>query len=104
MKEIRAYVHHVRSAAVVEALCEAKYKNITLIDVKGTLKALSESEQDYSSGAGVIISEVQVSLICEDQQVNDVVAIIQRTAKIGPKVSGWVMVYPIDQLLPIGKE
>jgi len=103
MKEIKAYIHHVRSAAVVEALCEAKYKNITLVDVKGTLKSLNEFEQDYSSDAGVIISEVQISLVCEDRQVNEVIAIIQQSAEIGPDISGWVMVYPLEQLVPIGK-
>ncbi|MFT6897799.1 MAG: nitrogen regulatory protein P-II 1 [Paraglaciecola sp.] len=40
LKQIKAFIHHVRSAAVVAALSEAGYKNITSIDVKGTLNAL----------------------------------------------------------------
>lgn len=58
MKQIKAFIHHVRSAIVVEALRDAGYKNLTLLDVKGTLKPLSESEQSYSTDAGVVISEV----------------------------------------------
>lgn len=102
LKQIKAFIHHVRSAAVVEALSEAGYKNITLIDVKGTLRALSEAEQNYSTEAGVIISEVRISLVCEDIQVDEVTTIIRKAGRIGPNVSGWVYVSPIDQALPIG--
>ena len=37
MKQINAFVHHIRSAAVVDALRDAGVTNITLLDVKGTL-------------------------------------------------------------------
>ena len=102
MKQIKAFIHHVRSAAVVEALRDAGYKNITLLDVKGSLKPLSESEQDYSTDAGVIISEVRISLVCEDSQADKVTGIIRKAGKIGPDISGWVYISPIDQALPIG--
>ncbi len=102
MKQIKAFIHHVRSATVVEALREAGYRNITLLDVRGTLKPLNESEQNYSTEAGVVISEVRVSLVCEDSQVDEVTGIIRRTGKIGDNISGWVYVSPIEQSLPIG--
>jgi nitrogen regulatory protein P-II 1 len=53
MKQIKAFIHHVRSAIVFEALRDAGYKNITLLDVKGTLKPLNESEQTYSTDAAI---------------------------------------------------
>lgn len=102
MKQIKAFIHHVRSAVVVEALREAGYKNITLLDVKGTLKPLSESEQLYSTDAGAVISEIRISLVCEDSQIDEVTGIIRRTGRIGENISGWVYVSPIDQALPIG--
>jgi nitrogen regulatory protein P-II 1 len=102
MKQIKAFIHHVRSAAVVEALRDAGFKNITLLDVKGTLKPLNESEQAFSSGAGVVISEVRVSLVCQDDEVDVVTGIICKAGRIGPHVSGWVYVSPIEQALPIG--
>jgi nitrogen regulatory protein PII len=45
MKQIKAFIHHVRSAAVVEALRGAGYKNITLLDV-------NQDESDRTSLAG----------------------------------------------------
>jgi len=101
MKQITAFIHHVRSANVVDALRDAGYKNISLLDVKGTLKALGERELAYSSEAGVVISEVQLSLVCEDNQVDEVTTIIRKAGKIGPNISGWVYVSPIEQALPI---
>jgi nitrogen regulatory protein P-II 1 len=102
MKQIKAFIHHARSATVVDALRDAGYKNITLLDVKGTLKPLNEAEQDYSTDAGVVISEVRVSLVCEDSHVDDVTGIIRKAGRIGPGISGWVYVSPIEQALPIG--
>lgn len=103
MKQIKAFVHHVRSAAVVDALRIAGVTNITLIDVKGTLKPLSESEQDYSAGVGVVtIPEVRISLVCEDPDVELITNIIRLAGRIGDDISGWVYVCPVEQALPIG--
>lgn len=103
MKQIKAFVHHIRSAAVVDALRDAGVTNITLLDVKGTLKPLSESEQAYSVEVGVvIISEVRVSLVCDDADVARITDIIRREGRIGSGVSGWVYVSPVEQALPIG--
>lgn len=101
MKQIMAFIHHVRSADVIEALRDAGYKNISLLDIKGSLKPLGERELVYSSETGVVISEVQLSLVCEDTQVDEVTSIIRKTGKIGPDISGWVYVGPIEQALPI---
>ncbi len=84
MKQINAFVHHIRSAAVVDALRDAGVTNITLLDVKGTLKPLSESEQEYSVQAGlVVISEVRISLVCEDDDVARMTDIIRQAGRIG---------------------
>ena len=102
MKQITAFIHHVRSADVIEALRDAGYKNLSILDIKGSLKPLGERELAYSAEAGVVISEVQLSLVCEDNQVDEVTSIIRKTGKIGPDISGWVYVSPIEQALPIG--
>jgi len=105
MKLIKAYVHHVRTADVVQALADAGYRNLALFDVKGTLKALNDDERYYSAeGAGLLIGEVQLELVCDDIEVVAATAIIRTHGQIGSQVSGWVYVSPIDQALPIGGE
>lgn len=104
MKQIAAVFHHVRTTAVVQALRDAGYQNITLQDVKGMLQPLSESEEDFSrtTGGSMVISEVRLSLVCEDEEVERIATIIRAVGRIGPTISGWVYVGPIEQVLPIG--
>lgn len=103
MKLIKAFIHHVRTPDVVQALADAGFRNITLQDVKGMLKPLSDNEQDFSrDAAGPIISETRLSLVCEDGEVEAITSIIRTVAKVGPHISGWVYVSPVEQALPIG--
>lgn len=105
MKLVKAFIHHVRSAAVVEALADAGFRNITLHDVRGMLKPITENERDFSTEAGgLVISEVRLSLVVEDTEVNAVTGIIRTIARIGPHISGYVYVSAVEQVLPIGPE
>ncbi len=103
MKLIKAFLHHVRTAAVVEALTEAGYRNLTLHDVKGMLKPITENERDYSAETGgLVISEVRLSLVVEDHEVDAATTLIRTAGRVGPHVSGYVYVSPVEQVLPIG--
>lgn len=103
MKLIKAFLHHVRSAAVIEALADAGYRNLTIQEVRGMLKPITERERDYSVEAGsLVISEVRLSLVVEDREVDAVTSIIRTVGRVGPHVSGWVYVSPVEQALPIG--
>jgi len=103
MKLIKAFIHHVRTADVIEALADAGFRNITLQDVRGVLKAITEGERDFSAEAGRPgISEALLSLVVEDAQVDAVASIIRTVGRVGPGISGYVYVSPVDQMLPIG--
>lgn len=105
MKLIKAFLHHVRTSAVIEALADAGYRNITLQDVRGMLKPITENERDYSAEAGgLVISEVRLSLVVEDSEVDAVTSIIRTVGRVGQQdhVCGYVYVSPVEQVLPIG--
>jgi nitrogen regulatory protein PII len=103
MKLIKAFIHHVRTADVVQALADAGFRNITLQDVRGVLKPITENERDYSVEAGgLVISEARLSLVVEDSEVDAVTSIIRSVGRCGPGVSGYVYVSPVEQMLPIG--
>lgn len=103
MKLIKAFIHHVRAPDVVQALADAGYRSLTLHDVKGMLKPVAESERDYSrEGGAQVISEVRLSLVVEDHEVEAVTSIIRTIARVGPGISGYVYVSPVEQVLPIG--
>ena len=105
MKLIKAFVHPVRTAAVVDALADAGFRNVTLQDVRGMLKPITEQEHNYSTNAaGLVIAEVRLSLVCEDYDVDTVTTLIRNVARIGSSVAGYVYVSPVEQVLPIGGE
>ncbi|PKM09364.1 MAG: transcriptional regulator [Gammaproteobacteria bacterium HGW-Gammaproteobacteria-4] len=103
MKLIKAFIHHVRTPDVIQALADAGFRNLTLEDVRGTLKPLPLEERDYSTDmAGLVISEVRLSLVCNDEEVDAATAIIRAKARVGSGISGYVYVSPVEQALPIG--
>lgn len=102
MKLIKAFLHHVRTPDVVQALAEAGFRNVTLQEVRGALKPVSDAERDFSmESGGQIISEMRVSLVVDDSKVDQVTSIIRAVGYIGPGISGYVYVSPVEQALPI---
>jgi len=60
MKEVKAFVHRNRIADVVRALERAGFGALSIIDVKGMLKALDSKEQEYSTAIGEkVIAEIR---------------------------------------------
>lgn len=103
MKLIKAFIHHVRAPEVIKALSAGGFRRISLLESKGTLRAISDTEVDFSLEAGgLLIAEAQLELVCEDHEVPAATAIIQTTARIGPEVCGWAYVSAIEQAFPIG--
>lgn len=103
MKQIKAYIHNVRTAQVVQALADAGYRNLALLDVKGTLKPLTDEERYYSrDGVGLLIGEVRLELVCEDHQTDEVTSIIRTHGRVGSLLSGWVYVSAVEQALAVG--
>ena len=52
MKLVKAFIHHVRAPEVIQALSAGGFRRISLIESKGTLRAISDSEKDFSLEAG----------------------------------------------------
>lgn len=112
MKEIKAYVHRNRIADVISAvegsgLIETTQahgaRNINLTSVHSLLKPIDNVEQHYSVELGeAVIAEVRLELICEDSQVDPLVELIERTARTGQAVAGWIVVTDVVKATPIG--
>ncbi len=102
MKEIKAFIHRNRITDVIHALKAAGFRNLSIVDVQGTLKALDNKEQDYSVKLGsAVISEVKLELVCEAERVDDVVQLIQQHARTGQPDAGWIYVTDIGRAIRI---
>ncbi|MBW8373134.1 MULTISPECIES: P-II family nitrogen regulator [Stenotrophomonas] len=105
MKQIKAFVHRNRVADLVHELEAAGFRRLSLFDVKGLLRALSAREQQYSVEFGdQVISEMQMELFCEGDEVARVVEIFRRVGRTGHAEAGAVYVSPIEQAFIIDGE
>ncbi len=101
-KEIKAFVHRNRIADVIRALKAAGFRDLSIIDVKGMLKALDSKEQGYSVELGEqVITEVKLELVCEAARVAEAVDLIRRHGRTGQDLAGWVYVSAIESAWPI---
>lgn len=109
MKQIKAYVHVNRIADVVAALEAAGnlsnaawVRNLNFTRVEGLLRPTHDAETRYSVPLGkAVIEEVCLELLCEDLQVDMLVKLIERTARTGQELAGWIVATPIDLAVPI---
>ena len=103
VREIKAYVHRNRIADVVNALYNAGFRNLTVIDVEGLLKSLSSSEQRYSVEIGQkVVTEVKLELVCENEsKTAEAVALIRAHAKTGQLSAGWIYITEIQTAIEI---
>ena len=106
MKEIKVFIHRNRVADVLHSLknnnfCAGRF-HLSINDVSGTLKALDNKEQNYSIEFGEdIITEVKLELICDDEHIDEAVALIRASAQTGQSLAGWIYIYDITKVLPI---
>ncbi len=97
MKEIKAYIHRTRIADVVYALKRAGFRNISVVDVKGMLKALDPREEEYSIEIGnKVITEIKLELVCASEQVDEAVNVVRANGRTGRPNSGWIYVSDIE--------
>jgi len=102
MKEIKAFIHRNRIADVIHALRSAGFRNLSIVDVKGTLKALDNKEQNYSVKLGsAVITEMKLELVCEDARVDEATRLIQQHARTGQADAGWIYITDIGRAIRI---
>ena len=103
VREIKAYVKRNRIADVVNALYNAGFKNLSVIDVEGMLKALSGSEQRYSVEIGQkVVTEVKLELVCEtENRTAEAVALIREHAKTGQPSACWIYLTEFQSAIEI---
>lgn len=102
MNEIKAFIHRNRVADVVRALDGAGFHNLSVVDVRGLLRALDALEQEYSLEiGGKVITEVKIELVCAQERVDEAVELIRRHARTGHVDAGWIYVAEISRAVRI---
>lgn len=111
MKEIKAYLHSNRVAAVIAALKSStawgneslgRRHNLTLYVVKGSLAPLHEAERRFSLELGdEVVNEYKLELHCDDEHVDEFVTAIAGAGRTGQAGAGWIYVTNVQHAQPI---
>lgn len=111
MKEIKALIHKNRVADVIQALADQGYldpanprrcRNLNVSATQSLLRAIDAQEQRYSVELGQpVINESKLELLCDDDQVDLLVPLIERIGRTGQAEAGWIYVSDVIQAVPV---
>ena len=103
IREVKAYIHRNRIADVVGALSLAGFRNLSVIDVQGLLRALDNKEQQYSVEIGQkVVTQIKLELVCENEsRTAEAVSLIREHAKTGQPEAGWIYISEIESCIEI---
>ena len=101
MKEIKAFVHRSRAADIVHGLLQAGFRQVSLVDVKATLEAVTPDDAGYSVEFGEpVVSEVKIEVMCADAELDRAIGIVRREGRSRPP-SGWIYVTDLEASMSI---
>lgn len=111
MKEIKAFIHPHRTAAVIQALREsgacdtpagASCFHIAISQVQSVHATSDGAQQHYSVELGEpVVLQTKLELVCDDEAADLLVDLIVRHGHTGQTCSGWVHVHPLEKRVPI---
>jgi len=102
MKEVKAFIHRNRAADVVRALRKAGFTTITVVDVKGVIRALEAKDQEYSTELGArVMTEIKLELFCGADRLDEAVKLIRENAQTGQSDSGCIYISDVSSSVEI---
>lgn len=102
MKRVVAIVRPEKMESLKEALFEANISGMTISQVNGCGK--QHGWKEYYRGTEVLLNmvpKVRFELIVEDDEVDDLIDLICKTAQTGEVGDGKVFVSPIEDVIRI---
>lgn len=111
MKEIKAFIHPHRTAAVIQALWEsgvgdtqagASCFHIAISQVQCVHATSDSAQQHYSVELGEpVVFQTKLELVCDDETADLLVDLIARHGQTGQACLGWVHVHPLERRMSI---
>lgn len=101
MKMIRCYIRHEKLEAVREKLFELGVPGLSVSDVKGIGKPMSQLKSDQESKVPQFHPRVEISIVLEDQAVQEVVDMLIATVQTGNLGDGKIFILPVEDAIRI---
>lgn len=103
LREVKAFVNRNRITEVVDALYNAGFRNLTIIDHHGLLRMFETTEHEYPAEIDQkVTSEVKLEMVCEDEnRTAEAISLIREHAKTGQPQAGWIYVTEVKTSVEI---
>jgi len=102
MKEIKAYIQPFMLQRVTDALREVHIHGMSVSELKGFGREKDESYPHHVGDAVVEFTpKVKIEIVCQDEDSERLVNVIQRTAHTGRRGDGKIFVSSVGQAISI---
>ena len=102
MKKVEAIIKPFQLDKVNDALAEVGTQGMTVTEVKG-IRRTGGVKEVYRGSACMVdfVPKVMVSVVVPDRLVNDVIDVIEKSAKTGRAGDGKIFVTTVDEALRV---
>jgi nitrogen regulatory protein P-II 1 len=102
MKEIIAIIRPEKLENVKSALESIECRGLTVVDVKGRGRQLGVTESYRGSDYRIdLLPKTRLEIIVKDEEVDEVVDTIVKTAQTGDIGDGKIFISPVDEVVRI---
>jgi nitrogen regulatory protein PII len=101
MKMIKCFIKHEKLEEVREKLFELGVPGMSTIDVKGIGKPMSHMKSTNDSKVPQFHPGVEISIVLENEAVDEVVNMVVKTAHTGNLSDGKIFVLPVEDAIRI---
>ncbi|HCA81603.1 MAG TPA: P-II family nitrogen regulator [Bacteroidetes bacterium] len=105
MKKIEAIIRPHKLDEVREALLEAGFRGMTILEVKGVGRQKGHTEVYRGSEYQVdFLPKIKLELVVTDSRLDDALGIILKAAKTGQVGDGKIFVLPAEEVIRVRTE
>jgi nitrogen regulatory protein P-II 1 len=105
MKKIEAIIRPHKLDEVREALLEAGFRGMTILEVKGVGRQKGHTEVYRGSEYQVdFLPKIKLELVVTDSQLDDALSTILKVAKTGQVGDGKIFVLPAEEVIRVRTE
>ena len=105
MKKIEAIIRPHKLDEVREALLEAGFRGMTILEVKGVGRQKGHTEVYRGSEYQVdFLPKIKLELVVTDSQLDDALSTILKVAKTGQVGDGKIFVLPTEEVIRVRTE
>jgi nitrogen regulatory protein P-II 1 len=102
MKEIRAYIQPFMLQKVTDALHRIHVRGMSVSEIKGFGREKDEAYPQHSRDYVVEFTpKVRIEIICNDEEAEAIIQVIQKNAHTGRKGDGKIVVLDVQEVTSI---